>query len=198
MRRLKAGGDIKVLINMMNEEGKISRSHGLPRALLELQASRIGIPVLHAASSWADYESNFISLLEQAKREHGVEEIVFGDIDLQAHRDWEEMVCNKVSLRASLPLWKEARKPLVCSMLTEGIQTTIVSCNEQMGKQFIGQSLTYELIGKLETLGIDPCGENGEFHTLVTDCPLFTDPIELPVLEAVNHNGYWFSRFEGL
>jgi diphthine-ammonia ligase len=187
-----------VLINMMNEAGKISRSHGLPESILEMQAVRIGIPVIYASSSWEDYESNFILLLEQARREYEVEEIVFGDIDLQAHRDWEEMVCAKVALTASLPLWKHHRKTLVHQMLKEGMETTIVSCNGQMGRSFIGQQLSIELVEQLQSLGIDPCGENGEFHTVVTNCPLFTDPIELPLLEAIEHNGYWFSKFDGL
>src|SRR5687767_10444902 len=107
MQRLKMGGDVKVLINMMNEAGKISRSHGLPGKLLEMQAVRIGIPVLQISTGWSDYEHNFISLLQKAKHDFNVEEIVFGDIDLQAHRDWEEMVCEKAGVKASLPLWKE-------------------------------------------------------------------------------------------
>jgi len=198
MRRLQSGGDVKVLVNMMNEEGKISRSHGLPAALLELQAIRIGIPVIHASSSWGDYESNFLALLDQARREFRVQEVVFGDIDLQAHRDWEEMVCEKAFLKASLPLWKEDRHSLIYQMLEEGIETTIVSCNEQMGSSFIGRQLDTNLVEQLVSMGIDPCGENGEFHTIVTDCPLFTDPIVLPLLEPIRHSEYWFSRFDGL
>jgi diphthine-ammonia ligase len=196
MRRLRSGGDVKVLINMMNEEGKISRSHGLPKQLLEMQALRIGIPVLHASTGWSEYEFNFISMLEQVKKEFQVEEVVFGDIDLQPHRDWEEMVCLKVGLKATLPLWNENRKELVLQMLQEGIETTIVSCNESLGKEFIGRQITLSLVDELESRGVDPCGENGEFHTVVTNCPLFRNRIELPSVKPVHHEGYWFSIFD--
>jgi diphthine-ammonia ligase len=195
MRRLQMGGDVKVLINMMNEEGKISRSHGLPAKLLEMQAVRIGIPVLQVATGWSDYEHNFISLLQDAKRDFSVEEIVFGDIDLQAHRDWEEMVCEKAGVKASLPLWKKDRRQLVVEMLRAGIETTIVSCNETMGKEYIGRPLSLELVEELELKGIDPCGENGEFHTVVNNCPLFSTSIKLPSIQPVQHEGYWFSSF---
>jgi diphthine-ammonia ligase len=197
MRRLQLGGVVKVLINMMNEEGKISRSHGLPKEILEMQSLRLGIPVLHACTGWSDYEKHFISLLQQSKREYMVEEIVFGDIDLQAHRDWEEMVCMKSGVTASLPLWKQDRKELVLQMLNAGIETTIVSCNDLMGQEFIGRELSLPLVEELESMSIDPCGENGEFHTVVTSCPLFSSPIILPALTPVQHEGYWFSRFEG-
>jgi diphthine-ammonia ligase len=197
MRRLKAGSELKVLINMMNEEGKISRSHGLPKQLLQLQAVRIGIPVLQLPTGWSDYEQNFISLLQQAKGDYHVQEIVFGDIDLQAHRDWEEMVCLKAGLKASLPLWKQDRRKLVVEMLQAGIETTIVSCNETMGPGYIGEKLSLQLVAELESVGIDPCGENGEFHTVVTNCPLFSTSIELPSIQPIQHDGYWFSEFQG-
>ena len=186
---------MKVLINMMNESGKISRSHGLPGKLLEMQAIRIGIPVLQLPTGWSDYQHNFISLLQKAKHEFDVEEIVFGDIDLQAHRDWEEMVCEKAGVKASLPLWKEDRRQLVMEMLHAGIETTVVSCIEAMGPEYIGRPLSHDLVTELELKGIDPCGENGEFHTVVTNCPLFSMPIQLPTIQPIQHEAYWFSSF---
>jgi diphthine-ammonia ligase len=196
MQRLQSGGVLKVLINMMNEEGKISRSHGLPKEILAMQSLRIGIPVLHASASWSEYEGQFISMLENAKQNYKINEIIFGDIDLQAHRDWEEMVCLKAGLKATLPLWKQDRRELVIQMLNAGIQTTIVSCNLSMGADFIGRELSLAVVDELESRNIDPCGENGEFHTVVTNCPLFSSAIILPVIKPVQHQDYWFSMFE--
>ncbi len=78
---------------------------------------------------------------------------IFGDIDLQAHRDWEEKVCKNVGLTAVLPLWKQDRKQLVLQMLEAGIETMIVSCNEVMGENYIGKIITPALIDELETVG---------------------------------------------
>ena len=66
-------------------------------------------------------------------------------------------------------------------MLEAGIETMIVSCNETMGERFIGKIITPGLVDELESMGIDACGENGEFHTLVLDCPLFTKRISVSV-----------------
>jgi diphthine-ammonia ligase len=81
-------------------------------------------------------------------------------------------------------------------MLEAGIETMIVSCNETMGDRFIGQIITPSLVDELDTMGIDVCGENGEFHTLVLDCPLFSEPINVRVTEKLWHGNYWFSKLE--
>ena len=81
-------------------------------------------------------------------------------------------------------------------MLEAGIETMIVSCNEIMGERFIGEIITPALIDELETMGIDACGENGEYHTLVLDCPLFENRINVSVKNKLLHEKYWFSELE--
>lgn len=183
---------------MMNEDGVISRSHGLPRSILHQQAAAMNVPLVAIPTSWNDYEKNFISTLEDIKRTHDVSSMVFGDIDLQAHRDWEEMVCTKTGLRAMLPLWKKDRKQLVYQMMNAGIETMIVSCNAVLGESFLGRLLTPELVRELELKGVDPCGENGEFHTVVISCPLFSRKIDLPDHTTVRHEDYWFLHWTNL
>ena len=181
-----------VLLNVLNEEGQISRSHGIPREILHAQSERAKIPIHTISSSWNDYEKNFTAKLQALKMEYDLSHAVFGDIDLQPHRDWEEKVCANAGLDAYLPLWQKDRRKLVDQMLELGIETIIVSCNEKMGPRFLGKKLSRELVDELETMGIDPCGENGEFHTLVLDCPLFTGPIEVTTGRKVQHENYWF------
>jgi uncharacterized protein (TIGR00290 family) len=134
--------------------------------------------------------------LIELKKQFDLSYAVFGDIDLQAHRDWEEKVCRNAGLEAILPLWRENRKELVIEMLTEGIETMIVSCNEKMGRDFIGRQITKQLVEELESMGIDPCGENGEYHTLVLGCPLFHERINVGISSAVLHNNYWFAELK--
>ena len=161
MQAVQSGYVPKVLLNVLNEEGIISRSHGIPRAILELQAIHAGISLYTVASSWKDYETKFTRALIGLKAKYELSYAVFGDIDLMAHREWEEMVCKKAGLEAFLPLWKQDRKKLVHQMLEAGITAIIVSCNETMGEKFIGKQITTDLITDLELLGVDPCGENG-------------------------------------
>lgn len=183
----------QVLLNVLNEEGRISRSHGIPAAILQQQAAAAGLPVRLISSSWADYEKNFTEALASLKEEYQLSHAVFGDIDLQPHRDWEEKVCTAAGLRAVLPLWQQNRKELVLQMLDAGIETIIVSCNEVMGERFLGMQITAALVEELESMGIDACGENGEFHTLVLNCPLFSERINVQVEGKVQHEKYWFA-----
>ncbi|MGC4104600.1 Dph6-related ATP pyrophosphatase [Ferruginibacter sp.] len=196
MQAIQQGYSPAVLLNVLNEAGKISRSHGIPAAILQLQAKAAGLPIELIASSWNDYEMNFTGALKRLKEECDLSHAVFGDIDLQPHRDWEEKVCSNAGLIAVLPLWQQDRKQLVMQMLDAGIKTIIVSCNEIMGPDFLGRLIDEQCVADLEKLGVDVCGENGEFHTLVINCPLFSNPIKVNVTENILHEKYWFTQLE--
>jgi uncharacterized protein (TIGR00290 family) len=190
---IEEGYQPRALLNVLNEEGKISRSHGIPANILQQQAAAARIPIHLISSSWADYEQHFTNALMEISKEHDISHAVFGDIDLQAHRDWEEKVCRAAGIEAVLPLWQQDRKELVTQMLEAGIRTMIVSCNNTMGEKFIGRIITETLVEELETIGVDPCGENGEYHTLVLDCPIFNEAIQVDVRRVLSHNDYWFA-----
>ncbi|MDQ6814088.1 MAG: diphthine--ammonia ligase [Bacteroidota bacterium] len=192
MQAINHGYEPKALLNVLNEHGEISRSHGIPADILKAQAARAGLPMYLFPSSWQDYENKFVQALQLITKQYELQYVVFGDIDLQAHRDWEEMVCAKAGLKAVLPLWKRGRRKLVDEMLSCGIETMIVSCNEAMGERFLGKMLTPILIDELEALGIDACGENGEYHTLVLNCPLFSERLDVQVANKILHEKYWF------
>lgn len=196
MQAIHAGYTPTVLLNVLNEAGKISRSHGIPTTILTAQAAAMRLPVHLISSSWEEYEKRFINALQELTAQYQLTHAVFGDIDLQAHRDWEEKVCATAGLTAVLPLWQQNRKLLVEQMLDAGIETMIVSCNTLMGEAFLGRMLTRELVSELETLGVDVCGENGEFHTLVLNCPLFSQRIEVSTRKKLQHGEYWFTELE--
>ncbi|SHG05017.1 MJ0570-related uncharacterized domain-containing protein [Flavobacterium micromati] len=196
MQSVQQGFVPKVLLNMMNENGKVSRSHGLPISILNQQAQKMGLPIETVPATWGDYEAKFITVLKSLKAKYDLEIAVFGDIDLQAHKDWEDKVCATASLKALLPLWQQDRLILVNEMLENGIETMIVSCNVTMGESYLGKILTNELVQELLEKGIDPCGENGEFHTLVLNCPLFLDAIELPEFTRMTYENYCFIVWE--
>lgn len=193
MKASAAGYTPVVLLNVLNEEGSFSRSHRIPKTILEAQAQLFQTPISLISASWQDYEKKLTAALKEVKEQYNVETAIFGDIDLQAHRDWEEKVCAAAGLEAVLPLWQQDRKKLVLEMLNAGIETMIVSCNETMGERFLGKHLSIEVIAELEALGIDPCGENGEFHTLVTNCQLFQKPMPVRVVQTLKHEAYWFA-----
>ncbi|HOX82598.1 MAG TPA: diphthine--ammonia ligase [Chryseolinea sp.] len=192
MKAYEQGHSPMVLLNMMNENNMISRSHAIPKAILENQASMIDLPIVTKPASWESYEVVFIETLKELKSDYLITAGVFGDIDLQAHRDWEEKVCRAAGIEAILPLWKQDRKELVYHMLDAGIETYIVSCNETMGEKFLGRRIDEDLIDELEKIEVDVCGENGEYHTLVVNAPLFKKRIDVNFGAASHIGNYWF------
>ncbi len=192
MRAIDLGAEPTVLLNIMHENGEVSRSHGLPLTILKQQADAIGIPLYYTPSTWSDYEKNYIDSLAAIKEKYFVEATVFGDIDLEPHREWEEKVCKTAELQPLLPLWQENRRQLVIDMIENDIKAIIVSCNTAMGKKYLGREITIALIDELESRGIDACGENGEYHTAVLDCPLFAKTIDLPEYSRNAYNDYCF------
>ena len=192
MAAVKKGMEPVVLLNMLNENSKISRSHGIPREILQLQATSLGLPVITKPASWEDYEGIFVATLKDLRSEFRIDTAVFGDIDLQEHREWEEKVCATAGITAELPLWKQDRKELVLKMISEGIDAYVVSCNITMGSNFIGRKITPGVITELESMGVDLCGENGEYHTLVVNAPVFKERVVVKFGQPVKHQEYWF------
>jgi diphthine-ammonia ligase len=190
-RAMQAGATPACLVTMMIEDGHRSRSHGLRPDLIEAQAAAMGLPAVMRSTSWDDYEACFIDALGEVKT-LGVGAGVFGDIDLLDHRDWVERVCATVGMEAALPLWGKPRLEMVLECMTAGIDCRIVTCRaELMGPEYLGKKLTRELAESLEARGIDACGENGEFHTVVVNGPMFQTPLELESGDTYQHGGCW-------
>lgn len=190
---IKQGHELVSLLNMMNENEKVSRSHGISRSILNQQSESLGVPLTGIPTTWEDYEENYIKALYDLKKEFNIELVVFGDIDLESHRQWEEKVCNAAKVKSLLPLWQQDRKQIVFDMIDSGIKAIIVSCNKKLlGESYLGKEITKDLVNDLEEMGVDPCGENGEYHTLVLDCPIYSFPIRVPEYKKQNHQGYCF------
>nr|WP_184029988.1 adenine nucleotide alpha hydrolase [Deinococcus budaensis] len=179
LRAQAAGGRPLALLNMLDEGGERSRSHGLRPEILEAQAAALGLPLWTARASWAGYEREFTALLRRAESA-GAKSVVFGDIDLQDYRDWEERVCAAAGLRAALPLWQEPRRALVEEGLRRGLCARIVAVREDaLPAGLLGRVLDPALLDEIEGLGADACGESGEYHTVVVDGPGFAAPLRL-------------------
>lgn len=185
------------LLVMLEEEGKRSRSHGMPPELIQAQADSIGLPVFTAAASWADYESVFMHLLEKAKQQ-GAEVLVTGDLDMPAHGCWHDKVTKNAGLQLGMPLWEMDHREAVDEFINLGFITMIVTVNLSLGmtEDDLGRILTPEYVLELEARKIDPCGEGGEFHTTVIDGPLFQQPIAVRKCPIIRDGDYAFLPLE--
>ena len=189
-RACHAGAKPARLLTMLAEDGIRSRSHGLTREVLQAQASRLGIPLLAPSASWSEYETVFVNALVQLRKE-GVQAGVFGDIDFSPHREWDQKICDKTGMALCLPLWECSKLELLDQFLALGFKAMIVTVKEdQLGREFLGRIIDREIIGEFQRKGIDPCGENGEYHTVVVDGPLFSAPLLLDPGVTVDHAGY--------
>jgi uncharacterized protein (TIGR00290 family) len=196
-RALDAGYRVEALLAMFDESGDRLRSHAVPPRLMQAQAAALGIPLVMAAASWADYQAVFTARL-RAFAARGLTHGLFGDIDLQPHRDWEEQVCAAAGLTAVLPLWQQPRLTLVQELLALGYRARVVCVDARfLDASFCGREFDAGFIADLPA-GVDACGENGEFHTFVFDGPRFVQPVAHRVVRIVDHRtelpapGRWF------
>lgn len=195
-RAIRAGALPRLLVTMMTENGQRSRSHGLHRSVLEAQAEAIGVPIRFSASSWDTYTERFHELMAEAT-EFGATTGVFGDIDTDSHRGWVQRMCATAGLSAYLPLWKTDRVSIVNEVLDAKFTAVIVAVREGMlSPELLNQAVDSELLRDLIREGIDPAGENGEYHTLVTDGPIFRHPLRIHSGEHTLRDGVWFLDVE--
>lgn len=191
-RAVRQGGVARRLLTMLTDDGLRSRSHGLPPAVLAAQAAALNLPLLTGCADWDDYEAVFLARLAEL-RAAGLADGIFGDIDLEPHRQWVERVCGCREIRAHLPLWQEPRRDLLGEFIGAGFTATIVAVSDaRLPVSFLGRELDWATVADLEAAGVDACGEEGEFHTVVTNGPLFSAPLSLRHGEVVGHAGYSF------
>jgi len=190
-------GEAVALIVMLEEQGLKSRSHGMSVDIIHAQANAIGLPIFTASATWQDYESHFIQLLQKAQI-LGAETLVTGDIDLMAHAEWNQSVCDKSQLSLCMPLWQRPRLDIVQEFISLGFQSIIVTVNLNLGMKIedLGQILTLDYIQELVARGIDPCGEAGEFHTTVINGPIFKHALNIMKSDILYHENYAFLPLE--
>lgn len=191
-RAIKEGGIPKLLFTMMTEEGERSRAHGITLSLLQSQAEALGLPLAVKNASWDKYEEVFLSAIKGFK-EKGIGHGVFGDIDLEGHIQWVERVCSSAGIKAHEPLWKHDRQDLLEDFFSSGFEAIIISVKESLlSNDMLGRTLDRPLIDEFKKTGIDASGEEGEYHTLVVDGPLFSSRIEIQRHGHISTNGYCF------
>lgn len=191
-RALKTN-NITCLITAMLETGEVSRSHGLCIAVLRAQADSLNIPLLIFNTTWQDYEANFNKILSHLKNKHNLDGGIFGDLDIEEHKIWCEQLCKNNSMKAYHPLWKEERVAILSEFIEMGFKAKVIAVNEKkLHRDYLGRDLDKELIEEFEEKNIDICGENGEYHTVVYDGPIFSRPLNLKHGEVSLKDGYWY------
>ena len=179
--------EIVALMTTLNKAFKRISMHGVREELLDEQANSIGLPLIKMwveEASNQEYERKMEAVLLDVKTK-GVTHVVFGDIFLEDLKEYRDNNLKKVGLTGHYPLWKKDTSKLIKDFLEEGYKTITCCVNDaHLGKNHVGRLIDQSFLEELPK-SVDPCGENGEFHTFVFEGPIFSYPIAINIGETV-------------
>ncbi len=180
-KALQDGHQVQSLLVMMQDKNT-SNFHMIPSQLLDAQAKAIGIPILKVPTTPQKYEEDFKKALQDAKNKD-VEGIITGDIfDVALHEPgWLDKITKEIGLTPVRPLWHRDTTEVLNEWINEGFKATVVRVKKEfLDMDYLGRTLDRGFFNDLKNLGnVDLCGERGEYHTFVTDGPIFKERIEI-------------------
>lgn len=188
--------EIAALFTTVNRAFGRVAMHGVREALIDAQAEHAGLPLIkipipHPCPNEA-YEQAMAEAMERARAE-GVTHVIFGDLFLEDIRQYREQNLARCGLRPVFPLWGIETGGLAREMIDGGLEARIVCLDpKKVPRDFAGRAFDARLMGDLSE-GVDPCGENGEFHTFACAGPMFRGPISVKAGEVVEREGFVFA-----
>lgn len=188
--------EVVALLTAFNSVADRVAMHAVRRALVELQAERTGLPLWPVELPWPcsnlEYETRMRSVCQCATSE-GITAVAFGDLFLQEIRDYRVRQLHGSGLEPLFPVWDIPTAQLGRDMIASGVKAKITCVDpSKLSKSFAGRDYDLPLLQTLPS-DIDPCGENGEFHTFVSDAPVFTRPIAVRSGEVIERDGFVFA-----
>ena len=196
--------EISQLLTSINEERQRISMHGIRKELLIQQANSVNIPLkiinIPESTNMETYDSIMKNTLLGLKQK-GINYSIFGDIFLEDLRAYREARLKEISLKGVFPLWKLQTKGVIEEFIKLGFKTIVVAADAKLlNKDFVGRIIDKDFLKDLPS-NVDPCGENGEFHTFVFDGPIFKHAIDFEIGNTVlkeyknSENEQWSSRF---
>lgn len=198
---LRQQPDIEIvgLLTTINAQFDRVAMHGTRRAVLEVQAAAARLPLWQIPLPWPCsneiYEQQMSQACQRAIAER-VSAIAFGDLFLQDIRAYREAQLQPTGLEPLFPLWNIPTNELAPQMISGGLRAKVVCVDSrQLEPSFAGREFNAEFLRDLPP-GVDPCGENGEFHSCAYAGPMFSSPVPLEQGETVNRDGFIYSDFD--
>ncbi len=189
-RAISRGLEVSHLLNFVNKGSERSMGHGLDPELILAQSQAMGIPLVQRETSWETYERKFKDAVLELKR-RGVKGIVFGDVDLQEHKDWVEKVCRELDVEPVEPLWGGDPMELLNEFVNAGFEAIVVRVRgDLLGEEWLGRRVNRVFLRDIAKEPIHPLGEKGEYHTFVTNGPIFKHRIRILGSDKVVKDGY--------
>jgi uncharacterized protein (TIGR00290 family) len=194
--RQQAEYEIAGLITTINSAFDRVAMHSSRRVLVEMQADAAGLPLIAVPLPWpcsnADYECAMKKVCDEAVAA-GVSAIAFGDLFLEDIRAYREKQLKDTGLEPLFPVWKIPTDALAQEMIKRGLRAKLVCIDpKKLSPDFAGRDFNEQLLRDLPA-GVDPCGENGEFHTFVYAGPMFNREIPVVAGERIERDGFWYA-----
>lgn len=188
------GLEVSHLLNFISKDERCM-SHGLDSKLMVTQSQAIGVPIIQREVTWDTYEDEFKATMMKLKQ-MGIKGAIFGDIDVQEHKEWVNRVCNEVGIMPMEPLWGLNPEQILTDFINEGFKAIVVNVKAHLfGEEWLGRKVDEKFLEDLRELqrehNFHICGESGEYHTLVTDGTIFKKRIKILDSERVLKEGYW-------
>ncbi|MDP2738798.1 MAG: ATP-binding protein [Pseudorhodobacter sp.] len=188
--------DVVALLTTTNEAFDRVAMHGTRTALLRAQAAAAGLPLIEVPLPWPcsneQYEARMVAAMARVSA-LGVRQMIFGDLFLEDVRAYREARLAPLGIEAIFPLWGRPTAALAQEMIASGFDARLVTVDpRKLPASFAGRKLDAALLAELPP-GVDPCGENGEFHTAVVAGPMFSAPIPVVSGDVVTRDGFVYA-----
>jgi uncharacterized protein (TIGR00290 family) len=197
LRELLRAPDVRVaaLVTTVTRDFDRVSMHGVRRVLLERQAESLGLPLcqveISKGASNEEYETA-MGVAFDGFHAGGVRDVAFGDLFLEDVRAYRQRLLAKHDMVGRYPIWGRDTGALIREFITLGFRTAVVCVDPaQLDPSFAGRVIDEQFLADLPP-GVDPCGENGEFHTFVFDGPIFRHAIAFSFGEKVCRDAFWF------
>ena len=187
--------EVAGLLTAITKEYERISMHGVRVSLLEQQAGALDLPLkkifITKNATNDEYDSAMAKACDEIKKE-GITSVAFGDIFLEDLKLYREKNLAKVGMQAVFPLWKIPTKELVEEFLSNNFQAITVTCDpRKLSEHYVGRRMDKDFFDSLPA-DVDPCGENGEYHSFVYNSPNFSSMIPIKIGEKVLRDGFWF------
>jgi len=193
-KAISEGRDVRYLLSFwnMNRQG----AHEVNPDRLRAEAEAMGIPLIR--TGFASYEEEFKRVFRDLNEKEGekgskINSAIFGHIE--THNDLVERICDSLGIELVMPIWKMDSEQIINEVIDAGFEVILVSVKaDLLGEEWLGRRIDENFLADLRAHdgSIDPCGENGEFHTFVLDGPMFKKRLKITRSEATKREGLWF------
>lgn len=196
---LRAQPDVELagLLTTFNQEADRVAMHAVRRELVAQQATAASLPLFPVELPWPcpneEYENILTGALTELKDRLSITHVAFGDLYLEDVRAYREKQMDRLGLTPLFPIWGQPTNELAQQMVAAGVKAWLTCVDpKQLPREFAGRAYDDRLLGELPD-GVDPCGENGEFHTFAWDGPMFVSPVHVSPGEIVERDGFVFA-----